>query len=59
MKRKVHFRWKTSWMDLRCDGMFRYEMIKGKVKKILQKDTRRKIKQKTEKEIKEYDKKHI
>lgn len=44
MKRKVHYRWKNSWIDLCNDGMSRYERVKGKVKKILQRDTRRKLK---------------
>lgn len=44
MMDKVHFRWSCSWIDLRGDGRFAKEMIKGDVKKILQRDTRRRLK---------------
>jgi len=44
MRKKVHFRWSCSWIDLRGDGRFAKEMVKGRVKKILQRDTRRRLK---------------
>lgn len=51
MRDKVHFRWSTSRIDLRGDGRFAKEMVKGSVKKILQRDTRRRLKRELEKEI--------
>ena len=44
MRDKVHFRWKCSWMDLRWDGMYKKEMVKGSTKKIMQRDTRIRLK---------------
>ena len=52
MRDKVHFRWSCSWIDLRGDGRFAKEMIKGDVKKILQRDTRRRLKKELEDELK-------
>ena len=51
MRDKVHFRWSTSWVDLRGDGRFPKEMVKGSVKKILQRDTRIRLKRELEKEL--------
>lgn len=51
MRDKVHFRWSTSWVDLRGDGCFAKEMVKGNVKKILQRDTRRRLKRELAKEL--------
>jgi len=53
MRDKVHFRWSNSWIDLRGDGRFAKEMVKGDVKKILQRDTRRRLKKELEKAVKE------
>lgn len=50
MKRKVHFRWRDSWIALCNDGMSRYEMVKGRTKKILQRDTRIKLKKELKQE---------
>lgn len=44
MRDKVHFRWSCSWIDLRGDGRFAKEMVKGSTKKILQRDTRLRLK---------------
>jgi len=44
MKRKIHYRWHDSWINLCGDGMFLKEMLKGRSKKIMQKDTRRRLK---------------
>ena len=44
MRDKVHFRWRNSWIELCGDGRFNKEMVKGDVKKILQRDTRRRLK---------------
>ena len=54
MRDKVHFRWSTSRIDLRGDGRFAKEMVKGSVKKILQRDTRRRLKRELEKELAAY-----
>jgi len=53
MRDKVHFRWSCSFYDLKGDGRFAKEMVKGSVKKILQRDTRRRLKRELEQEIKE------
>ena len=51
MRDKVHFRWSCSFYDLKGDGRFAKEMVKGSVKKILQRDTRRRLKRELEQEI--------
>lgn len=38
-------------MDLRGDGRYPKEMVKGDVKKILQRDTRRRLKEELRQEI--------
>jgi len=53
MRDKVHFRWSCSCYDLKGDGRFAKEMVKGSVKKILQRDTRIRLKRELEQEIKE------
>jgi hypothetical protein len=52
MRDKVHFRWCNSWIDLCGDGRFNKEMVKGSVKKILQRDTRLRLKKELDEDIK-------
>lgn len=52
MRDRVHFRYKLSWIDLRGDGMFDKERLKGKVKKIFQRDTRRRLQRETREAVK-------
>lgn len=42
MKKSTNFRYKNSWMDLRWDGIFPKERIKGKTKRRLGKWSRKK-----------------
>ena len=51
MRDKVHFRWSCSCYDLKGDGRFAKEMVKGDVKKILQRDTRRRLKKELDEDI--------
>ena len=51
MRDKVHFRWRNSWIDLRGDGRYEKEMVKGETKKILQRDTRLRLKRELMKEV--------
>lgn len=53
MKRKVHYRWKNSWIDLKNDGMSDKEMIKGDTKKHMKRLTKNQLKRQTEQEIRE------
>ena len=52
MRDKVHFRWRNSWIDLCWDGMYKKERVKGSVKKIMQRDTRRRLKKELDEDIK-------
>lgn len=52
-KRKVHYREPWSFVDLKYDGMYEKERLKGNLKKIYQKQTRNRLKRETEKLIKE------
>jgi hypothetical protein len=56
MRDKVHFRWSCSCYDLNGDGRFAKEMVKGDVKKILQRDTRRRLKKELDEDIKSWQK---
>lgn len=51
MKRKTHYRNPWSFIELRCDGMFKKERLKGNLKKLYQRKTRTNIKNDTKKEI--------
>ena len=46
----MRLRWNSSWMDLRGDGRFPKERIKGKDKRYIRKWTLRKLRKESEKE---------
>lgn len=50
MKRSSNFRYNTSWIDLRDDGRFPKERIKGKTKRWLGKWSRKRLREMMEKE---------
>lgn len=52
-KRKVHYREPWSFVELKGDGRFKKERLKGDLKKIYQKQTRNRLKRETMKLIKE------
>jgi hypothetical protein len=52
MKRKTHYREPWSFVELCCDGMYKKERLKGKLKKLYQRKTRTKVKINTNIEIK-------
>lgn len=52
MRDKVHFRYRASWIDLTGDCRYKKEMLKGRVKKIYQRDTRIRLKREASEEIK-------
>lgn len=52
MRRKVHYRYKYSDIDLKSDGMFKKERLKNKDKKNFQKQTRIRLKVEAGKQIK-------
>lgn len=54
MKRKIHYRWHLSWINLCGDGMYCKEKVDGDVKKILQRETRLRLKREAKREEKEY-----
>lgn len=52
MRRKVHYRYKSSDMDLKSDCMYVKERLKGENKQNFKRCTRRRLKRETEKQIK-------
>lgn len=46
----TRLRWKWSWVDLRGDGMFPKDRLKGKYKRYIRKWTLRKMRKEYEKE---------
>lgn len=52
MKRKTHYREPWSFVELCCDGMYKKERLKGKLKKLYQRKSRTKLKSATAKELK-------
>jgi hypothetical protein len=44
MSAKLHYRWRDSWINLCGDGRYSKEMVKGSVKKEMQRDTRLRLK---------------
>jgi len=51
MKRRIHYRHKWSFIDLRMDGMRKKERLKGDLKKIYQHTTRNRLKHELIKEL--------
>lgn len=46
----MRLRWNNSWIDLRGDGRFQKDRIKGKDKRYIRKWTLRKLRKESEKE---------